>query len=199
MPFESDVVVREVGDSTWELVEALRYVGAKERFVVPVGFRTDFASVPSLFVWLIPRYGRYTKSAILHDYLCTEAHAGRFDRDDADGIFRRTMRELGVSFVRRWIMWGAVALATLWIALKAAVRDQHGFGIVRAWLARFWSPRFATLVVIAIPSIAFFLAPALVLSVWGLAFWLVEGLVFLALKPFSKKAVNPPHLTWRVH
>jgi Protein of unknown function (DUF1353) len=197
MPFENDVVVREVSDTAWELVSELGYAGARDRFVVPVGFQTDFASVPRAFQWLVPTYGRYTKSAILHDYLCDEARAGRFNRDDADGIFRRTMRELGVSFLRRWIMWGAVALASFWLALKNAVHQEHGFGVVRAWLRRVFSARFLLLVAVAVPSIAFFAAPAIVVTVWGVAFWLLEGILFLALKPFSKKVVNRPRVMLR--
>src|SRR4029079_13137851 len=132
---------------------------------VPDGFRTDFASVPRVFVWLIPKYGRYTKAAILHDYLCDEANADRFDRDDADGLFRRAMRELGVSFLRRWVMWGAVSLATQWIKLR---RRHH----VSA-------ARIGQLLLVAIPSIAFFVVPALVLTVWLALFWFLELLVFL--------------------
>src|SRR5262245_24845797 len=152
MPFESDVVVREVDDNTWELVEPLRYVGNNDRFLVPDGFRTDFASVPRVFVWLIPKYGRYTKAAILHDFLCEESKAGRFDRDDADGLFRRAMRELGVPFLRRWIMWGAVSLATQWIKL----RNRH----------RVPARRLAQLLAVALPSFLFFALPAAVVTLW---------------------------------
>ena len=184
MAFESDVVVREIGDDTWALVEPLRYVGNTDRFVVPAGFRTDFASVPRIFVWLIPKYGRYTKAAILHDFLCEESKAGRFDRDDADGLFRRAMRELGVPFLRRWIMWGAVSLATQWIE----VRRKHRVRLVRL----------AQLLVVAAPSIVFFAVPAAVLTVWLALFWLLEEVVFAALKPFSRKRVNRPRFTWRM-
>ncbi len=184
MAFESDVVVREVSDRAWELAAPLRYVGNTDRFVVPTGFRTDFASVPRIFVWLIPTYGRYTKAAILHDFLCDESKAGRFDRDDADGLFRRAMRELGVPFLRRWIMWGAVSLATQWNKL----RRKH----------RLSTARLATLFVVAVPSVVFFAVPAAVLTVWLALFWLLEEAMFLALKPFSRKRVNPPRFTWRM-
>jgi hypothetical protein len=70
--------------------------------------------VPGLFTWLVPRYGRFTKAAILHDFLCDEAKEGRFIRSQADGIFRRVMRELGVGFIRRWVMWAAVRLGSGW-------------------------------------------------------------------------------------
>jgi Protein of unknown function (DUF1353) len=57
---------------------------------------TDFASVPRVFVWFLPRYGRYTKAAILHDYLWREAvPAGKLRLAEADVIFRHAMHELG--------------------------------------------------------------------------------------------------------
>ena len=71
-PF-GEVVVRAVEDDPefkrWELVEALTYCSTNSATVRP-RFRTDFASVPRVVTWLIPRYGRYTKAAIVHDYLC---------------------------------------------------------------------------------------------------------------------------------
>jgi hypothetical protein len=69
---------------------------------------------PAVLVWFIPRYGRYTKAAIFHDYLCSAAvPAGRISRIEADGMFRQAMREVGVPFLRRWIMWTAVRLGAL--------------------------------------------------------------------------------------
>jgi len=128
--FEDDttVDVRQVDDVTWEVLRPLVYQAAWDRFVVPIGQRTDFASVPRVFVWLLPRYGRYTKAAILHDYLWRVAvPAGRISLIDADGILRQAMRELGVPFLRRWIMWAAVR----WGALtKPGGRD--------GWLSQGW-------------------------------------------------------------
>ncbi|WP_458688429.1 DUF1353 domain-containing protein [Nocardia tengchongensis] len=49
--------------------------------------------------------GAYTRAAIVHDYLCGHAPV---DRSDADGIFRRMLRECGVSAPQRWMMWAAV-------------------------------------------------------------------------------------------
>jgi hypothetical protein len=182
MPFESDVVVREVDDDYWELVESTVYKGNTDMFLVPAGYQTDFASVPRAFQWLLPKYGRYTKSAILHDFLCDASKTGKFDRDDADGIFRRTMRELGVSFLRRWIMWAAVSAATRSVDFR-----HHRY-------SRFWSWTFAKVVLIAIPAGLFLLVPALVITIWNALFLLIEGLVFVILKPFSKKQLNKPEV-----
>ena len=182
MAFESDVVVREVDASMWELIEPLRYKGARDTFVVQKGFSTDFASVPRAFQWVLPTYGQYTKAAILHDFLYEESKAGRFDRDDADGIFRRSMRELGVSFLRRWIMWAAVSAAT------RSIDARHGR------FRRFWNWQFVQLLIVAIPGALFFLVPALVVTVWTALFWVADAVVFVGLKPISKKKVNPPKL-----
>src|SRR5262245_24311264 len=81
------VDVREVSDTAWTLLTGFTYQGKHENFSVPKGERTDFASVPRVFIWFIPRYGRYTKAAVLHDHLCRLSREGGFSRRDADGIF----------------------------------------------------------------------------------------------------------------
>jgi hypothetical protein len=111
MPFadHSRVVVEQVSDNTFCLQEPLIYHGHYETFTVPAGYVTDFASVPRPLVWLIPTYGKYTQAAILHDYLITDAQPARLITSvDTDGMFRRVMRELGVPFARRWLMWCGV-------------------------------------------------------------------------------------------
>jgi hypothetical protein len=167
-----DVVVKEIDERFWELVDPITYDGNAESFTVPAGFRTDFASVPRPLVWLLPRYGAYTKSAILHDFLCTTAPVSRAD---ADGLFRRSMRELGVPFLRRWMMWAAVRLASH--LSNAGPRE------VAVWL------------IAAIPSLAFVIVPGLVILVWLFLFWLVELICYLALKPVSRKPVHRPRLS----
>lgn len=122
MPFETDsITVRSRGDDEWTVVGKLVYRGKVDVFVVPDGFRTDFATVPRAVVWLIPRFGRYTLPAVLHDWLCTEGiRSGRVTSRQADGIFRRAMRELGVPVARRWLMWTGVR----WAALRNPLRRR---------------------------------------------------------------------------
>jgi len=97
-----------VGVGEYRLIRPVIYQGRRDTFVVPAGFVTDLASVPRWFTWLIARDGLHTPAAILHDYLCVEAHGGRFARRDADGIFRRVLREEGVPTASRWVLWAAV-------------------------------------------------------------------------------------------
>lgn len=107
------VDVEEISEQKWKLLRQMDYQGARELFQVPAGQTTDFASVPRIFIWFLPRYGRYTKAAILHDYLWEEKVPKGMSRIDADGLFRQAMRELNVPFLRRWIMWAAVRWAAL--------------------------------------------------------------------------------------
>src|SRR5258708_37796741 len=106
MPFvKSEVTLKELSPNRWEMLEPIEYQGRHQKFYVHVGFKTDLASVPRIFTWLVPRYGIYTKAAIVHDFLCETKPV---NRADADGLFRRMMRELGVQFLLRWMMWAAV-------------------------------------------------------------------------------------------
>ena len=115
MPFQpGTIVVRGIDANTWALVDDLVYRGSWERFVVPAGFRTDFASVPRVVTWLFPRFGAYTLAAILHDWLVSEGlRSGAVTSRQADGIFRRVMRESGVPVLRRWMMWAGVRWGAL--------------------------------------------------------------------------------------
>jgi Protein of unknown function (DUF1353) len=173
---ESEVRVKELEESDWELLGVLEYKGNRDRFEVPEGMETDFASVPRVFVWFLPRYGRYTKAAILHDYLWREAvPAGELTLAQADGIFRRAMWELGVPFLRRWMMWGAVRIGAL---VKPGGR--------KGWLRDSW--RVIPLLLLALPIVG---PPALVILVALTVFYLVELLVYVPLKLFGRKARAP--------
>jgi hypothetical protein len=111
MPFLTGVgvVVRRLDDERWVLVDPIIYQGNEDTWAIPVGFVTDFASVPRVAVWLIPRFGRFTPAAILHDWLVNDGiRGGLISPVDADGVFRRVMRELGVPPVRRWLAWAGV-------------------------------------------------------------------------------------------
>jgi len=88
--------------------------------VVPAGFKTEFASIPRMFVWPIRRCGSYTRAVSLHDYLRS---AKPVSRADADGLLRRAIQELGVSPLC-WIMWAAVRAASLLVELISWLRGR---------------------------------------------------------------------------
>lgn len=61
-----------------------------------------------------PHAGRYSRAAVVHDYLYnelrpgTEPHPEAPTRQRADAIFYEAMQVSGVGFFTRWIMWAAV-------------------------------------------------------------------------------------------
>ncbi|MFC0527623.1 DUF1353 domain-containing protein [Phytohabitans kaempferiae] len=189
---DSAVEVRQRDDTSWTVLRALRYNARLRDFEVPVDGETDFASVPRLFVWFLPRYGRYTAAAILHDHLwrvVVPASGGDLTWRDADGIFLQAMRELGVPFLRRWIMWAAVR----WAALTKR-------GGRAGWWREAW--RVALVTLVALPVVA---PPAVLIALALVVFYLMELVAWLPLRLARAvrsrlgrraKRVNQPHLRW---
>jgi hypothetical protein len=68
---------------------------------VPVGFVTDFASVPKLFWNLIPPTGWYGKAAVLHDYLYKYGWIGKLQisRKYADDVLNEAMCVLRAKWI----------------------------------------------------------------------------------------------------
>ena len=138
------------GVETFSLERRLAYLDRHlGELLVPAdaGFRTDLTSVPALFTWLVPKTGAHLPAALLHDalvagrgdptsYVSTEGHV--VDRVSADRVFRDAMADTGTGVVRRWIVWTAVTVATIFV------------GRAVPWSpARHWSYRVAALVTIA--------------------------------------------------
>lgn len=121
MPFLTPLDARELDDGSgeWMLLADLVYQGEKDRFVVPKGFRTDFTSTPWFLRWFIPRTGKYTKAAVVHDFFYRVRPVveiggilEKISQRDADGIMKRIAKELG----------------TIWIRRKAIYRGLRMFG-----------------------------------------------------------------------
>ena len=79
---------------------------------------TDLASIPGPLRWWICPYGTHTPAALIHDRFIGEPTPGDPGRPDGvseqaiDRYFRFMLRELGLPFFRRWLMWAAVACRT---------------------------------------------------------------------------------------
>jgi hypothetical protein len=124
MTFKRPLDLRDNGDMTFTLLQDFTYkstaVGAGITIYVPKGFRTDFASVPRIFWAIFPPYGRHGKAAVIHDYLYGLVRIKKFNRAVADSIFLACMKELGVSWWRRYTMylavrcWGWYAVRQTW-------------------------------------------------------------------------------------
>lgn len=154
------VTVEPISSVLWLLHSPLTYRGERDTFVVPAGYVTDFATVPRIAAWLIPRFGVYTRAAILHDWLLTDSDVSSVD---ADNLFRRCLRELKVPPVRRTLMWVAVR----WGAAFSRKRRAGWWRTAPAVLA------YSAPALILVP---FFAAVAVGLALYGMAEWLVSSL-----------------------
>ncbi|MGH8868087.1 MAG: DUF1353 domain-containing protein [Actinomycetes bacterium] len=199
MPFlggtRVDVSQEKPDDPSWRVLRDIHYEGKDQSFAARVDDRTDFASVPRVLIWLVPRYGRYTAAAILHDHLwAKDVPAGNLTLGQADGIFRRAMRELGVPFLQRWMMWAAV---------------RWGAMVKGAWRHRDWWVDLLRVLPVSLLVLPIVLPPALLIVVALALLLALEGAAWVALRlgkaiggPLRTvrpdKEVVPPKVSWRL-
>jgi hypothetical protein len=148
--FDSDLAIKARTPTTWSTLAPLIWTGTgaadggpPQTFTVPIGFVTDFATVPRALRWLILPYGAYTRAAVLHDWLLEQLKAWVQRQNanvvitpidgslalppamsrDIDGIFRRAMEDLGVWWPQRWLMWAAVRVGSLFSSYRRPGRE----------------------------------------------------------------------------
>lgn len=94
---------------TWIILSDFGYEvgeeGSEDIVNVPIGFHTDFASIPRLLWAFLPRWGKYGNAAVIHDYLYW--HQPR-TRREADDIFLEGMEVLEVPKWKRKAIYFAV-------------------------------------------------------------------------------------------
>lgn len=86
---------------------------------------TDFASIPFPFTYLLSPAGKHSEAAILHDWLYAIGEPGK--RAEADLYFYEAMRQSGVVWPIRRIMYGAVRKF-----------GESGYGREDEWTERFY-------------------------------------------------------------
>ena len=110
--FTTPLIVELQDDGkSWKIMQEFDYeegmLGSGKIFRVPVGFITDFASIPKIFWNILPPIGRYGKAAVLHDYLY---NTQPFQRVRCDDLFLEAMGALNVNWMTRHIMYRAVRM-----------------------------------------------------------------------------------------
>jgi len=105
--FLDPLCLTEIDDSIFEICDhAFRYQSdiAKRMFTVPVGFYTDFASVPRIGIIYAALGDTAHEPAVIHDWLY---YAALVPRELADKVLLEAMVSIGVPAWRRWpIYWG---------------------------------------------------------------------------------------------
>lgn len=81
---------------------------------VPIGFVTDFASIPRAFWIALPTDGEYAYAAVIHDYLYW---AQTTSREEADLILRYAMEDFGISTAKIATIYRTVQAAG-WLAWR---------------------------------------------------------------------------------
>ena len=74
---------------------------------VPLGFETDFASVPRLPFAYSFFGGLAKKASVIHDFLY---RTGKVSRQTADAVFLEAMEASDLNWFRRRSMWAGVRL-----------------------------------------------------------------------------------------
>lgn len=88
----------------------------RDGVTVPEGFKWNTVSVPAIFLPIIPKWGRYSSAALVHDYIyamrgnINNNNKFKFTRKDADDIFYSIMIEDGVNKVKAKSMYFFVRL-----------------------------------------------------------------------------------------
>ena len=74
---------------------------------VPAGFKSDLATIPRLFRWLLPQAGHSAAPGLVHDFLM------HMDDKRATKVFSYLLRASGAGGFRRALMVSFVAIFTL--------------------------------------------------------------------------------------
>nr|WP_064570425.1 DUF1353 domain-containing protein [Gordonia sp. LAM0048] len=117
-PAVEEYLVGQLVDRGTTKAEALRAVDTARTFLPREDNPTDLASIPRFLRWFENPYGLHSLAALIHDELITGTpNSGALGSDTlSDRFFREMMRTSGVPWLKRWIMWSAVALRTRWVA-----------------------------------------------------------------------------------
>lgn len=116
MPFlKNSVDVRifrygEMPQLTKDLVYQYPEDAGYSEFVIPKGFKTDFASIPRIFWNIIAPIGKHTLPSVLHDYLYEYGSSMGISRKKADKIFYDAMIESHVARITANVMWFCVRM-----------------------------------------------------------------------------------------
>lgn len=122
-PIPAPVLSPFADQGHWVLLRPLTHrIGETGQAVlVPSGFVTDFASIPRALWQVLPPHGRYSRAAILHDYLYWDQ---RCTREQADRIMLIAMGDSRVKPGMRRTIFRGVRLGGK-AAWDANTRDRR--------------------------------------------------------------------------
>jgi len=111
----------------WRIEQPLIYevgeLGSGRVIEVPAGFITDGASIPRILWALLPTWGRYSRAAVIHDYLGTRLVEGRphaygQTQKVIDGVFLEAMGVCGEKWLVKMALYLSVRIAARFPLLR---------------------------------------------------------------------------------
>ena len=75
--------------------------------IVPLGFRTNFVSVPRAFWSFISPWGDHGFGAVVHDWLYSDQS---MSRKEADEVILEAMKQSGVGAIKRYTIFRALRI-----------------------------------------------------------------------------------------
>lgn len=164
------------------------FEGHDEFFVMRKDFRTDFASIPRAVRWLFDTAGANSEPGVLHDALWRESKRkdgkpSRIDPWDADGLFRRALRESGSPAITRGLMWIAVRVVA--VACGRFGRKGPSLPVKIAQVVG--------MVVLGLVAVG---VPTLVAVIGRLLYWVIEWSVALPWHVFERARGTVTNLPW---
>jgi hypothetical protein len=125
--FTEPFVGKLIGKNIWEVYEPFEYhVGSfpsEEVIEVPVGFKTNFASVPRVFWPLISPIDDHGKAAVVHDFCY---YIGYDTKKRCDDIFREALVVLKTAKLKVFFMYWSVRLFGWYAWWKNRIRNIRG-------------------------------------------------------------------------
>src|SRR3990167_2908063 len=115
--FPDELRGKFIAKNQWAITEDFRYYSKTAGLVVvPAGFVTDGASIPSILWGIVgsPWSGNYPGAAVIHDYVYCKQE---FKRVVCDKIFLEAMAVLGFNWGKRRLMYTALRMFG-WLAWK---------------------------------------------------------------------------------
>jgi hypothetical protein len=111
--FLTDLYVKSAG-KRYELIFPVIYLnGFHHVFVVPIGYSSDFASIPKIFRPIINNDDQHIRrAAVLHDYLY---ETKTVTRQEADKLMYESMLSVGASRIKALTVYIALRLGG-WLA-----------------------------------------------------------------------------------
>ena len=110
--FQNQVLLLHIGGKNFQLIADLVFYSAKHKktYTAPAGIYTDLASIPAFAQSFCQVLGNNIRSAILHDFHCTEEGkaANGVDQKLTDDLFREGLSVDNVRTSKARLMFGMV-------------------------------------------------------------------------------------------